>query len=149
MAKRDLHTETSKASKAQVHSKDVQVSSTNMQVSSKNIKDTSPQIAAPGKPQNPKDITANPAIEKWADLIYKNLDNAVKVGQSSTKVGAVPTKDDLTPTATISRFGIKSPKDIVTFLRSPAGDSLMTKMGTQMAIEKSLDDYLQLERRER
>ncbi len=147
MAKRDLHSETSKASKMQAPSKDVQVPSNNMQVSSKNVKDTGPQVTAPGKPQNPKDVATNPAIEKWADLIYKNLDNAVKLGQSSTKAGTLPT-NDLIPTVTVSRFGIKSPKDIVTFLRSPAGDSLMTKMGTQMAIEKSLDDYLQLERRE-
>lgn len=147
MAKKDLHTEASQASKTQASSKDAPVSTNTMQASAKNVKDTSPKVTTSGKPQNPNDVTIPPAIDKWADLIYNNLDNAVKVGQTAPKVGTPPTQD-LTPTVTMSRFGVK-PHNIREFLVSPAGKGLMTNIGMKMAAEKSLEDYRQLELRER
>jgi effector protein LidA len=79
----------------------------------------------PEKPQNKQEESVNPELEQRADLIYKNLDSTA-----------------------ISRFGIKSPSDVVTFLRSPAGDSLMAEIGKQMAIERSRQENNELQIRE-
>ncbi|BCA95901.1 hypothetical protein TUM19329_22620 [Legionella antarctica] len=73
-----------------------------------------------------------PVLEKWADLITNNIDNP-----------------DQSPTIKISRFGLKNSKDVVAFLRSPAGDSVIAEIGTKLAEEKSLRQYEQLQLREK
>jgi effector protein LidA len=75
---------------------------------------------------------SNPTLKKWADLIANDIENP-----------------DQSPTIKISRFGLKTSKDVMTFLRSPAGDSVMAEIGTQLAAEKSLQDYEQLQLREK
>ena len=79
-----------------------------------------------------KQIESSPTLKKWADLISNDIENP-----------------DQSPTIKISRFGLKTSKDVLTFLRSPAGDSVMAEMGTQLAAEKSLHEYEQLQLREK
>lgn len=112
-------------------SKDGVKTETNIEQST--VMDNNEKSFAPkNKPQSNLE-SEHPVLKKWADLISDDVE----------------TSTEQTPTIKISRFGLKTAKDILIFLRSPAGDSLMAEIGTQMSIEKSLQDYQQLEAREK
>lgn len=89
-------------------------------------------LAPEKSPSKSIEQESSPTLQKWADLITNDIDNPHQ-----------------SPTIKISRFGLKTSKDVVAFLRSPAGDSVMAEIGAHLAAEKSLDDYQQLQLREK
>ncbi|CEG56457.1 hypothetical protein [Legionella fallonii] len=128
---------------------------TSLRKSAVSLSDNAQKIADPKKAQHEKEMKTKSPLDKWADLIYKNIDKEVKAEKSATPKDLPSTKGELSstpkeqsPTITLSRFGIKSPKDVAIFLRSPAGDSLISEIGMKMAEERSLEEYHQLELRE-
>lgn len=52
------------------------------------------------------------------------------------------------PTETLARFGLKSSKDVITFLQSPDGKNLLAEINEEIALEKSIQEQLQLEEQE-
>ncbi|MCL9684420.1 type IV secretion system protein [Legionella maioricensis] len=122
---------------------------------SKEQSETAQKTLAPEKLQSKQIEPANnPNLNKWAGLIANDIDKwADMSAQDVKKWAGVSTKDiensDQSPTIKISRFGIKTARDVQTFLRSPAGDSVMAEIGNQLAAEKSLHEYEQLQLREK
>ncbi|HRD69540.1 MAG TPA: hypothetical protein PK657_05315 [Legionella sp.] len=67
------------------------------------------------------------SLEQWAKSIFEPENNL-----------------DAPTTAELSRFGLKTPQDVIRFLKSPAGETVIAEMGAQLAEEKALERRQQL-----
>ena len=68
------------------------------------------------------------SLDQWAKSIFEPERNNL----------------DAPTTAELSRFGLKTPQDVIRFLRSPAGETVIAEMGAQLAEEKALERRQQL-----
>ncbi|MDP3267732.1 MAG: hypothetical protein Q8M40_01655 [Legionella sp.] len=68
------------------------------------------------------------SLDQWAKSIFEPERNNL----------------DAPTTAELSRFGLKTPQDVIRFLRSPAGETVIAEMGAQLAEEKALEKRQQL-----
>lgn len=80
------------------------------------------------KLQNKKVEQPLTAIEKYAKALINNNEP----------------QTDPHPTATLSRFGLKTSKDVITFIRSPAGKSILTEISDKIAHEKAIQQDRQI-----
>lgn len=104
------------------------------------IEMTSPRAVKP-VPRRPENLNLNTAapkvepalsqLETWAQSVLNN-----------------ERQTDTNPTTTISRYGLKTAQDVITFIRSPEGKNVLAEINEQKAISDNIQHDIQMEQRE-
>lgn len=82
-------------------------------------------------------------LEEWFALLEKNqLSKAQDKGERQPVQSKEPQTSELAANF-VSRFGFKNPQDLITFLKSPAGESTKAIIGETLNEENALEEELQ------
>ncbi|CAM2992084.1 hypothetical protein [Legionella worsleiensis] len=82
-------------------------------------------------------------LEAWVDSVY------AKDAKAAAKTSDHKSDEDYRPTVMLSRFGLKTPNDVKLFLRSPAGEALITEIQAELAKEKAIENKQQFDQQEK
>lgn len=81
---------------------------------------------------------ASPSIEKWTELLFNTPEQGIQ--KSAT---------DESPTVFLSRFGLRTPQAVDTFLKSPAGEVVIAELGAQKELQKAIEREQAIKRQDR
>jgi effector protein LidA len=73
------------------------------------------------------------SLEQWAHSLFDSDQNS---------------DSQQSPTTALARFGLKNAKDVIQFLNSPAGETVVGEIGAQVALEQAIQSNNQQEQRQ-
>ncbi|CEK11175.1 hypothetical protein [Legionella hackeliae] len=108
----------------------------------KSQQESNESIALTTKENKVISLTAS-QLEKWFANLETSRTQKVKNDNPVSHVN-----DPELATIYLSRYGLKTSKDVITFLKSPAGHDVITMIGKQLAEIESIREAIQLEQRD-